>query len=162
MQPGFRVGSIAFLLLTPPKQRRGAVVIIDDNVFDLWDDQIAQLELLMVFQSLSTFPAAFRRTTGVYFIDNIAALMALVKGRSDSPELDAISQSIHLLLFCLRCSLWFEWIPSKSNWSDAISRQGLEDPWFAAHNFRVRVSSVPVFLWNFSLSIRTRVFQFLS
>ena len=163
MQP--RTASGAFLLLTPPNQRLGAVVIIDDNVFDLWDDQetkIAQLELLMVFQSLITFPAAFRHTAGVYFIDNIAALMALVKGRSDSPELDAISQSIHLLLFCLRCSLWFEWIPSNSNWSDAISRQGLDDPWFAAHNFHVRDSSVPVFFWNFSLSIRTRVFQFLS
>ena len=164
-QDGHRVGSGAFLLLTPRKQRLGAVVVIDDSAFDLWDAQetkIAQLELLMVFQSLLTFPSAFRGTTGVYFIDKIAALMALVKGRSDSPELDAIAQSIHMLLFCLHCSLWFEWIPSKSNWSDAISRQGLNDPWFAAHHFRVHISAVPVFLWRFSLSVRTCIFQFLS
>ena len=150
------MGSGAFLLLTPRKQRLGAVVVIDDSVFDLWGAQetkIAQLELLMVFQSLLTFPSAFRGTTGVYFIDNIAALMALVKGRSDSPELDALAQSIHMLLFCLHCSLWFEWIPSKSNWSDAISRQGLNDPWFAAHHFRVHISAVPVFLWRFSLEL---------
>ena len=80
-QGGVRVGSGAFILLTPRRQRLGSVVVIDDSVFDLWDNQdtkIAQLELLMVFQSLITFPAAFRSTTRVYFIDKIAALMALV------------------------------------------------------------------------------------
>ena len=57
----FKVGSGAFLLLTPRKQRLGAVVVIDDTVFDLCGSQdikIAQFELLMVFQSLITFLAA--------------------------------------------------------------------------------------------------------
>ena len=81
----------------------------------------------MVFQSLITFPSAFRNTTGVYFIDNVASLMALVNGRSDRPEFDIIAQRINLLLFCRQCSLWLEWIPSKSNWSDASSCKGFLD-----------------------------------
>ena len=43
--------------------------------------------------------------------------MSLVKGRSDSAELDLIAQSVHLLLFSLQCSLWLEWVLSKSNWT---------------------------------------------
>ena len=110
-------------------------ITINNSVFNLWDSQetnIAQLEPHMVFQSLITFPSAFRNATGVYFIDNVASLMALVSGRSDRPEFDIIAQCIHLLLFGLRCSLWLEWIPSKSNWSNASSCKGFLDPWFAS------------------------------
>ena len=54
-QDAFRVGSGIFLVVTPRQERLGAVVPIDDAVFNLWDDQdtkIAQLELLMVLQGL--------------------------------------------------------------------------------------------------------------
>ena len=54
-QDAFRVGSGIFLVVTPRQERLGAVVPIDDAVFNLWDGQdtkIAQLELLMVLQGL--------------------------------------------------------------------------------------------------------------
>ena len=117
-QDACRIGSGGFLVVTPKKERLGAVVPVDDAVFHLWDEQetkIAQLELLMVLQGLLTFPSQFQGSSGVWYVDNIAALMALVRGRSDSPELDHMAQTVHILLFHLRCYLYFEWVPSCSN-----------------------------------------------
>ncbi|CAE7449963.1 unnamed protein product, partial [Symbiodinium microadriaticum] len=91
-QDACRIGSGGFLVVTPKKERLGAVVPVDDAVFHLWDEQetkIAQLE-------------------------------------SDSPELDHMAQTVHILLFHLRCYLYFEWVPSGSNWADGISRDGFE------------------------------------
>ena len=79
-----------------------------------WDDQdtkIAQLELLKVL-GLISFPHVFRYTSRVWYTDNIAALMALVRRRSDSQELDHKAQAIHILLFHLRWYLWCEWLVS--------------------------------------------------
>eukprot|EP00439_Symbiodinium_sp_Y106_P053122 s3382_g7.t1 len=87
----------------------------------------------MIFHGLLCFPALFLQTSGVWYVDNVAALMALVKGRSESQELDVIAQSMHLLLFHVRCNLWFEWVQSHSNWADAISRLGLQDSWHKEH-----------------------------
>jgi hypothetical protein len=118
-------GSGGFLLSDKHWVRRGAEVVITEDVLSLWRPQdvlIAQLELLMVFQAIVTFPDAFRYATGVWYIDNIAALMSLVRGRSDNPDLERMAQMIHLALFHLHCGLWFEWVQSKSNWSDGISR----------------------------------------
>ena len=115
----------------------------------------------MVFQAIVSFPDAFRGRTGIYFIDNVAALMALVKGRSDNAELDVIAQSVHLLLFTLSATLWYEWIPSKSNWTDSISRDGFHDKWHRIHGFRVHSSSVPLYLWKLNVATRVRIFSFL-
>ncbi|CAE7884921.1 unnamed protein product [Symbiodinium necroappetens] len=164
-QDACRIGSGGFLVVTPKKERLGAVVPVDDAVFHLWDEQetkIAQLELLMVLQGLLTFPSQFQGSSGVWYVDNIAALMALVRGRSDSPELDHMAQTVHILLFHLRCYLYFEWVPSGSNWADGISRDGFEDRWWRSHGFKVHSSTVPVFLWRFPLAVRSSIFSFLA
>ena len=40
---------------------------------DSENTKITQLELLMVFQAVMTFPEAFKDTTGVYFVIDSAA-----------------------------------------------------------------------------------------
>ena len=42
----------------------------------------------------------------MWYVDNIAALMAVVRGRSDSKELDHMAQTVHILLLHLRCYLY--------------------------------------------------------
>ena len=101
----------------------------------------------------------FRQCTGVWYIDNIASLMSLLKGRSDNEDLDHMSQLIHLLLFHLQCSLWFEWIQSKSNWSDGISRTGFQDLFVRQFNFRCHTTTVVELLWHLPLFAVSRVFQ---
>ena len=109
------------------------------------ETKIARLELLMILHGLLCFPSIFLQTTGIWFVENIAALMALIKARSESPELDIMAQSVHLFLFHLRASLWFEWVPSQSRWSDEISRKGLRDKWHQDHHFRTHTSTVPCY-----------------
>ena len=48
-------------------------------------------------------PDKFRHRRGICFIDNTAALMALIRGRSDSPDLERMSNLIHTALYSLEC-----------------------------------------------------------
>ena len=61
--------------------------------------------------------------------------MALVKGRSASKNLEQFARMVHILLLGLNAQLWFEYIPSKSNWADSISRLGWDDPWHVSQLF---------------------------
>ena len=157
-------GSGGFLFSDTFFCRRRAVVKIDAQVFQLWqakDFVIAQLELLMVFQALISFPDSFRHNTCVWWIDNIASLMSLVRGRSDSPDLDRLAQMIHMLLFSLHCNMWFEWVQSKSNWTDGISREGFADPFVQEFGFTCHQVAVPHLLWQLPLLPLSVVFSFL-
>ena len=157
-------GSGGFLLSDKHWVRRGAEVVITEDVLSLWRPQdvlIAQLELLMVFQAIVTFPDAFRYATGVWYIDNIAALMSLVRGRSDNPDLERMAQMIHLALFHLHCGLWFEWVQSKSNWSDGISRFGLRDSFVIHHSFTCHRTRVVTQLWQLPTFPLSKVFSYL-
>ena len=102
-------------------------VTIPDRVYSIWGPQevyIAQLELLMVLVTLLEFPANFRGRQGIWFIDNSAALTAFVRGRGKHPSLDKMAELIHGVMASFQVWMYFEWIESKSNWSDAISREG--------------------------------------
>ena len=88
-----------------------------------------------------------RGRRGIWFVDNVAALMALVKGRSDVEELEKMAELIHAMMFALSLSLYFEWVASKSNWADGISRDGSGDEWLRRHGFEFRKSkAVPELL----------------
>eukprot|EP00438_Fugacium_kawagutii_P026991 Skav212047 [mRNA] locus=scaffold2377:23795:26543:+ [translate_table: standard] len=160
-----RQGKAGVLLVHPSCGRLGTVIRIDASIFDLWSShptKIAQLELLAVVQGLLSYPSLFRHARVVWYVDNIAALMALVRGRSDNPELDHMSQIAHLLLYQLQSYAYWEWVPSSSNWADGISREGASDPWLLRHGFRIHSSSVYTALWRFPFRVLSRVFAYLS
>ena len=66
------------------------------------DTKIAQLELSMVLFALTSRASSFRGHRGVWYIDNVAALMALIGGRSDSPDLQRLTDLIPVALFSPR------------------------------------------------------------
>ena len=115
----------------------------------------------MILYGLVAQPAEFRGRRGVWFVDNTAALMALIHGRSSSGNLSKLSQLIHSCLFALDCSLHWEWIPSKSNWAGDISRLGWADLWPGAHGFQVFPYSFPHALWTLPVLAVITVVQFL-
>ena len=72
------------------------------------------------YESLA-FPRPARH---VVYSTTLRPLMALIRGRSDNQDLEEMSGKIHAMLFALRTWIFWEWIPSKSNWADEISREG--------------------------------------
>eukprot|EP00435_Cladocopium_sp_Y103_P037973 s1644_g10.t1 len=96
-----RQGQAEMLLAHQSCLRLGTCIKIDESTFLLWDEhptKIAQLELLAVLQGLLTFPSHFRGRKVVCWVDNMAALMSLVRGRSDSLELDFMRIPLPYLL----------------------------------------------------------------
>ena len=51
---------------------------------------------------------SIRGSRGLWFTDNIAALMALVNGKSDSPSLDVIARFMHIACFAMRAAPYFD------------------------------------------------------
>ena len=66
------------------------------------------------------------------FVDNEAACSALVRGSSSSHDVEMLVQAFHVSLASLSAHAWIEWIDSKSNPSDGLSRTGLQDEWTRA------------------------------
>eukprot|EP00971_Amphidinium_carterae_P075949 1500564-Amphidinium_carterae.1 len=92
--------------------------------------------------------AQFRGSRVVFFVDNSVALQSLVKGASNNVHLDRSVSVAHFLLAQLQVECWFEYIPSKSNWSDGLSRLLAHDTFVQAHQIPVRPVSVPLVLWQ--------------
>ncbi len=87
--------------------------------------------------------------------------MSLIRGRSDVTDLERLSHLIHIALFALDVWIYWEWIPSKSNWADAISRLGLSDPWFQANQFTPYYAHIDMLLLDLPFPAVIAVFQFL-
>jgi len=95
-------GSGGYLLVLGPRapveKRFGCAAQLDPDVYTVWGPQetyIAQFELHMVFVGMLQFASGIRGRRGIWFIDNIAALMALVRGRSNSESLDSLARAVH-------------------------------------------------------------------
>ena len=55
----------------------------------------------------------------------------------------------------------FEWIQSKSNWADGISRYGEQDPWHKFHGFSCRRVAIPLEMWHLPFRGVMRLAEFL-
>ena len=102
-----------------------------------------------------------RQARGVFFIDNTAALMALVRGRSNQESLDSMALLVHLALFVLQAWVYFEWVETKSNWADGISRLGMDDPWYQENHFAVTETVFPHLLLGLPIQPALLVFEYL-
>ena len=143
--------------------QRSICRIPPEDLYDYWvgDHKIAQLEMLMIAHALLARPQEFRGRRGVWFIENVASLMCLIRGSSDSAELEETCHFIHVVLFALRASLYWEYIPPKSNWADPVSRLGSKDPWHRRESFTRFSSFFNYRLLKLLLAAVIRVVQFL-
>ena len=164
MSPGEGTGGFLLVWRSGLPSREAFVAEVSPSVYSLFtpgDHKIAQLELSMVLYALTARPSRFRGARGVWYIDNVAALMCLIRGRSDSPDLERMANLIHVALFALQTWIYWEWIPSKSNWSDSISRLGWRDPWHRMHHFKCLPAYFPASLWRLPLRPVTLIFELL-
>ena len=124
-------GSAGFLFVIDPgkpeETRLGKVITLPVSLYSLWGTQetyIAQLELLAVLVALIEVAGLVRGANTIWFVDNIAALMALVRGSSNYRSLDQMAKLVHLACFAIRSVPYFEYVEAAANWSDEISRKG--------------------------------------
>ena len=68
--------------------------------------------------------------------------MALVKGSSNSHSLDQMAKIVHLACFAIRTVPYFEYIESKANWADEVSREGTRGTWAPRNAFPVKKCGV--------------------
>ena len=130
----------------------------------LWqpaETHIAQLELSMVLYALVERPDLFRNRHGLWFLDNVAAVMTLVRGRSSNADLAKLGHLIHLALFALRAQGYWEYVQSKSNWADDISRLGINDPWWRSHGFVFHSSYLPTIFFQLPFAAVILTFEYL-
>ena len=102
-----------------------------------------------------------RGTRGLWLVDNVAALMALTNGTSREPSLEKMAKIVHLALFALKASAYYEYVESDTNWSDQISRQSLEGIWAAENGFDPEWCPACEELWSMPTVVIVKVFQFL-
>jgi len=161
-------GSAGFLSVIDPgrpeETRMGRVIALPGSLYSIWGTRvtyIAQLELLAVLVALTEVAGLIRGVSSVWFIDNVAALMALVKGSSGSHSLDQMAKIIHLACFAIRSVPYFEYIESAANWADEISREGAQGNWAPRHAFSVGECRAVVELLTLPCLAVVRIFEYL-
>ena len=119
------------------------------------------MELSAVLVALTEVAGLVRGTSSIWFIDNFVALMALVKGSSGFHSLDQMAQLVHLACFAIRSVLYFEYVESKANWSDEISREGAQGTWAPGNAFSVGECGVIVELLTPPSLAVVKIFEYL-
>ena len=95
------------------------------------------------FNPTQLSPELFRGKEVIWFVDNEAAVASLIRGAAKPEDVDTIAQVTHALCLHLQCSIWWEWVDSKSNIADGLSRLGLEDPWTRQQGWKLSVAVEP-------------------
>jgi hypothetical protein len=102
-----------------------------------------------------------RGANTIWFIDNIAALMALVRGSSNSRSLDQMAKLVHLACFAIRSVPYFEYVESAANWADEISRKGTQGSWAPDNCFSVTKCGIAAELLTLPSLAVIKIFEYL-
>ena len=75
----------------------------------------------------------------------------MVKGSSKHPAVRRTVAVVHFLMFRFNISIWWEFVDSKANWSDGVSRWGAEDKCAREHGFTLTQLQTPRRWWDGTL-----------
>ena len=114
-----------------------------------WRDRhcIMEVEAMPVVTVVLEMCELFRGRDVIWYIDNVAALSAFVKGGSEAEDLDRAAAVLSLAAARLQARFWFEYIQSESNWADELSRSLENSAWTVANGFALRRVQVPAWPW---------------
>ena len=107
------------------------------------------------------FASDLRGSSGLWFIENTAALMALVRGKSDAPSLDTMAQVAQVASFAFRTRPYYEYVESAANWADEVSRQGLRGGWAKSRGFEMGMCTFVPQLLFLPPGALARIFAYL-
>ena len=105
------------------------------DVVDFWQfkkQYISQAELIVGPLCTALFADILRGRDIIWYIDNMSACAALIKGSSPVEDNSAMALIANLTFFALAARPWYEYVDTKANPSDGLSRGGYRDPEVAA------------------------------
>ena len=133
-----RLGWIIFSGTTTPV---GGSTVVPASILASWKPRIQQIypgETLAVLVAIALCPSTLAGHDLLWFVDNEAAVAALVRSGTSQEDVHLLSQAVHFNLHLLNCRVWIEWVDSESNVSDGLSRLGSADPWTQSQKWCVR------------------------
>jgi hypothetical protein len=143
---GLRIG---IWLMAPRSTPLVFVVDVPQWVVDSWNHRATYItiaELLAIPILTLSRPELIAHQCLWWFVDNQAALSALVRNSSTASDAAALAQTAALSMAMLRTRVYFEWVPTKANIADPLSRDGWSDTtvrqWL--HEGRVRRGDMQV------------------
>ena len=95
--------------------------------------QISPAETLGPSVALASWPDVLAGQDTIFFCDNLGAVYSLISGVATASDLQAIVAASHAALANASVRWWLDWVPSDSNCSDGLSRDGARDEWCANH-----------------------------
>ena len=116
-------------VITESLYRSCSTVTPTDILFSLAprQTQIIPLELIAAIGLIHTFPSVSEGKEVIFFIDNQSVCGALTKGISHSRDIQFLSTGFHAMCAKIGCKVWIEWVPSKSNPADILSREHVSE-----------------------------------
>ena len=120
------------LFRDPPMVPRGFAMELPGALVATWSErrqQIFPAETAAVPIALAVLQHVVAGRDVIAFVDNEAAVSALVRGTSRATDAAQLAEVTHAILLRLSCRLWIERTDSISNPADGLSREGLDDPW---------------------------------
>ena len=89
---------------------------------------IAQVELAVIAASVALDGEWTEHRDVIWFVDNSAAVVSVVSGKSKCESMDVAVENTHLMLMRVKIQVWFERVESRAKWSDGTSRTPLASP----------------------------------
>ena len=84
------------------------------------------------------FSEQFTNASAICFVDIMGVIHNIVNGTSRAIDAGAFTHALHTRMASLGTSVWWEYVPSKSNISDGGSRDGVLCSLAAAANIPLR------------------------
>ena len=89
---------------------------------------IAICEAAAVLLALWQWRAILADFDVLWYVDNTVALSSIVKGMGKERSISRVAEAVGILSYRIGCNIWFEYVQSKDNWADGVSRVGFADP----------------------------------
>ena len=137
---------LGWVIFPPSGQPEGGACVVPPQVIASWKQRTQQIfpgESLAGLVVPILHPLRFRQAECLWFIDNEAAVAALIRGSTHELDVHLLAQAAQFLFHLSSARVWFEWIDTHSNISDGLSRLGLADGWSQAQGWHLREFSFP-------------------
>jgi hypothetical protein len=147
VEAGSPPGGGALLFDPVDGARIGFWTVFDDTILASWGlsqeaidagrQPIALCEGAMVPFAVAYWRHRMRGRKVVWYLDNTSSLHSFIKGTAGNAHMEKIVNYHAMMAYHLQAEVWFEWVESKANWADGISRLFGADPFVAANGFTV-------------------------